>query len=196
MKNVEKIAETVDSKRIIVREMQREIDVNQLSDFDASFSTEHIYTAFVSEISVEIKQEKLAVPLSKSYSFEFIKKDIAQADFAVVAEIEKSIVGFATVIYREWNNQAVLTGLFVLPEAKGKGIGRALVEAAIDYAKAKSARCLFVETQNINFPAIRFYRKMKFEFCGFDTALYNPADISSNEIAFYFCKNLFNNEKS
>lgn len=191
MKIVEKIA-TVDSKRVIIRQMQRESDVKQLTDFDASFSTEYIFTVFVNEISVEIKEESLPIPVYKNYSFDLIKQDIVQADFAVVAEIEKSIVGFATVIYREWNNQVVLTGLFVLPEAKGKGIGRALVEAAIDYAKAKSARCLIVETQNINYPAIQFYRKMKFEFCGFDTALYNPADISSNEIAFYFCKNLLN----
>lgn len=191
MKIVEKIA-TVDSKRVIIRQMQRESDVKQLTDFNASFSTEYIFTVFVNEISVEIKEESLPIPVYKNYSFDLIKQDIVQADFAVVAEIEKSIVGFATVIYREWNNQVVLTGLFVLPEAKGKGIGRALVEAAIDYAKAKSARCLIVETQNINYPAIQFYRKMKFEFCGFDTALYNPADISSNEIAFYFCKNLLN----
>jgi GNAT superfamily N-acetyltransferase len=189
---IDEVIAKIESKGVIIREIQRDVDVRQLTDFDASFLTERIYRVSVNEMSVEIKEEELNFPLSKNYSFDFIKEDIAEADFAVVAEIEGVIVGFATVIYKEWNNRAILTGLFVLPKIKRKGVGRTLVEAAIDYAKAKSARCLFVETQNINYPAIRFYRKMKFEFCGFDTALYNPADVYSGEIAFYFCKNLLN----
>lgn len=176
---------------MIIREMQPEVDLKRLSDFDASFSTEYIYRLLIKEMSVEIKEEKLAAPLHKTYSLDFIKQDIAEAEFAVVAEIKETIAGFATAKYEEWNNRAVLTGIFVATENKGKGIGRTLIEAAIDYAKTKSARCLFVETQNINYPAIQFYRKMSFEFCGFDTALYNSANIP-NEIALYFCKNLSN----
>ena len=122
------------------------------------------------------------------YPFDLIKKDIDEADYTVVAEIDEIIAGFATVKYKEWNNRAVLTGIFVLPESKGKGVGRALIKAAINFAKTKSARCLWAETQNINHPAIQFYRRNGFEFCGFDNALYNPADISTDETAFYFCK--------
>lgn len=177
---------------MIIREIRREIDSKRLSDFDASFSTDRIYRIAVNEMSVEIKEEKLAAPFQKTYPFDFIKNDIDEADYAVVAEIEETIAGFATVKYEAWNNRAVLTGIFVAPESKGKGVGRALVDVAIDFAKTKSARCLFVETQNVNYPAIQFYRKVGFEFCGFDSALYNPTEISSGEIAFYFCKILSN----
>ncbi len=173
---------------MIIREMQREIDGERLADFDASFSTEYIYRAAVDKMSVEIVEEKLDVPFQKIYPFDLIRKDIDEADYAVVAEIDEIIAGFATVKYEEWNNRACLTGIFVAADSKGKGVGRALVAAAINFATTKSARCLWAETQNVNRPAIQFYRKIGFEFCGFDGALYNPADVSSGETAFYFRK--------
>jgi ribosomal protein S18 acetylase RimI-like enzyme len=171
-----------------IREIQRKMDGEQLSDFDASFSNEYVYRVAVDKMSVEISEEKLAIPFCKTYSFDSIKKDIDEADYAIVAEIDAIIAGFATVKYEEWNNRAVLTGIFVASESRGKGVGRALIESAIKFARTESARCLFVETQNVNYPAIQFYRKLGFEFCGFDRALYNPADVSADETAFYFRK--------
>lgn len=175
---------------MIVREMQPEIDDERLDGFEASFTTGYVYRVEVDKMSVEIIEEKLAAPFYKTYTFDSIKNDIAEADFAVVVEIEKAIAGFATVKYEAWNNRAVLSGIFVALEFRGKNIGQSLVEAAINYAKAKRARCLFVETQNVNYPAIQFYLKMNFEFCGFDRALYKPFEVSPDETAFYFCKNL------
>lgn len=177
---------------MMIREMQRETDCKNLLEFDTSFSTEYVYQVSIKGMSVEITEEKLSHPLCKTYQFDFIKKEIAEAEFAVVAEIQEKIVGFATAKYEQWNNRTVLTGIFVKPTVKRNGIGRALIDAIADYAKTKSARCLFVETQNINYSAIQFYRKMNFEFCGFDTELYNFADVFPREIAFYFCKNLSN----
>ena len=175
---------------MIIREINREFNIDKLSNFDASFSTDCIYRVSVKEMSVKIAAEKLDVSFEKSYSFASIKNDIDEADFAVAAEIDKIIAGFAAVKYEAWNNRAVLTGIFVAPEYRGKNVGRALIDAATAYAKIKSARCLFAETQNVNYPAIRFYLKTGFEFCGFDAALYNPAEVSSFETAIYFRKNL------
>ena len=180
---------------MIIREMQEEFDGERLSNFDFSFSTEHIYRVSIDKMSVRITEEKLDSPFQKSYQLDFIKKDINEADYAVVAEDENVIVGFATVKYEDWNNRAVLTGIFVEPEFRGKSVGKALIELVENYAQTKSARCLFVETQNVNYPAIRFYRNIGFEFCGFDTSLYNSADVSADETAFYFCKK-FTNENS
>ena len=175
---------------MIVREMKRQIDVEKLADFDASFSTDRIYRVSVKEISLEIIEQKLAEPLHKSYSLDSIKNDIAEADYTVIAEDENVIAGLATVKYEAWNNRAVLTGIFVAAQFRGKRLGQTLIESIENYAQTKQARCLFVETQNVNYPAIRFYRKSGFEFCGFDTSLYNPADVLPGETAFYFCKQL------
>ena len=175
---------------MIIRKMQPESDVARLANFDTSFSSEYVYRAVISGMSVEIIKEKLDAPFQKTYLFDFIRNDIDEADFSIVAEIEGAIGGFATAKYEDWNKRISLTGIFVSPESKGKGIGRALINSVLEYAGTTKARCLWAETQNVNYPAIQFYTRIGFEFCGFDKSLYNPADVSPGETAFYFCLNI------
>lgn len=55
---------------------------------------------------------------------------------------------------------AVLWDLRVAPETRGRGGGAALFRAAEAWAAARGCRWLKVETQNVNVPACRFYRRM------------------------------------
>jgi len=176
--------------QMIIREIYWQTDGEHLSNFDASFSTEYIYHVVINGMSVEIIEAKLDIPFQKIYQLDCVKNDVEASDYSVVAEIEGLIAGFATVKYEAWNKRAVLTGIYVAPESKGKGVGRALIDSVVNYAQTTSARCLWLETQNINYPAIRFYIKMGFRFCGFDKSLYNPVEVSPDETAFYFYKNI------
>jgi GNAT superfamily N-acetyltransferase len=54
---------------------------------------------------------------------------------------------------------AVLWDIRVHPDARGKGIGSALFERAVTWARARGCRQLKVETQNINVPACSFYAR-------------------------------------
>jgi len=54
---------------------------------------------------------------------------------------------------------AVLWDLRVAPAWRGRGVGTALLRAAEAWAMARGARCLKVETQNINVAACRFYAR-------------------------------------
>ena len=54
---------------------------------------------------------------------------------------------------------AVVWDLRVAPEARGRGVGRALWNAAEAWARARGCRELRVETQNVNVPACRFYAR-------------------------------------
>jgi ribosomal protein S18 acetylase RimI-like enzyme len=55
-----------------------------------------------------------------------------------------------------------------------------------------SARCLWLETQNINYPAVQFYRRMGFRLCGLDETLYRPGmpGLLPAEVALYFSRDL------
>ena len=55
---------------------------------------------------------------------------------------------------------AVLWDIRVSPRERGGGIGSALFRAAGDWAAARGCRWLKIETQNVNVPACRFYRRM------------------------------------
>lgn len=55
---------------------------------------------------------------------------------------------------------AVLWDIRVRPEARSAGTGARLFSAAEAWARDRGCRTLKVETQNINVPACRFYRRM------------------------------------
>ena len=54
---------------------------------------------------------------------------------------------------------AVLWDIRVAPEARGQGVGAALLRAAEGWTAERGCRWLKVETQNVNVPACRFYAR-------------------------------------
>jgi GNAT superfamily N-acetyltransferase len=67
---------------------------------------------------------------------------------------------------------AMLWDLRVAPEHRGSGAGSALFLAAEVWAAERGAGWLKIETQNVNAPACRFYRKMGCTLGGFDRFAY------------------------
>ena len=51
-----------------------------------------------------------------------------------------------------------------------------------DYARREDYRIITLETQNTNTPAIDFYFKMGFAFCGSNIYFYSNDDIGENEV--------------
>jgi ribosomal protein S18 acetylase RimI-like enzyme len=73
------------------------------------------------------------------------------------------------------------------------GAGRALLRALDERARSEqSLRCLWVETQNVSYPAIQFYRRLGFRLCGLDVTLYRPDDplLLPGEVALFFACDL------
>lgn len=171
-----------------IRTIEMPADREQLALFDASFSTNSIYQVSTDGLSVDIFEQKLNVPLRKTYHLD--DAEIDNADFSVAFECDEVIVGFATAKYEDWNRRVNITGIYVRPEHRGQGTGKALLDAVHGYARTTPARCLWLETQNVNYPAIRFYTKHGFTFCGFDTSLYDPEQMETREVAFYFCRDI------
>ena len=89
-------------------------------------------------------------------------------------------------VLKHWNAYAYIEDLAVNDNYRGQGIGRALIECAIAWAKAKGFPGVMLETQNNNVPACRLYASCGFELRGFDTHLYKGIDPSSDEIALYW----------
>lgn len=82
-----------------------------------------------------------------------------------LCRIGTACVGGATValatpgldLLEDRHDLALLWDIRVEPAFRGRGIGRALFEAAEAWALARGCRELKIETQNINVPACRFY---------------------------------------
>ena len=93
-----------------------------------------------------------------------------------------NMVAFLEFDTQQWNNRLVMTQLLVKEECRGKGIGRMLMDFVKDYARRDDYRIITLETQNTNTPAIDFYFKMGFAFCGSNIYFYSNDDIGENEV--------------
>jgi len=85
-----------------------------------------------------------------------------------------------------WNKFAYIEEVTVNVEFRKRGVGQALMNRAITWAKAQGFPGLTLETQTNNVPACKFYEKCGFVLSGFDLNAYRNDPISRNEIALYW----------
>jgi ribosomal protein S18 acetylase RimI-like enzyme len=157
---------------------------------DTSFTTDRIFRLERTDNGVTLDEVAVEPLIYKSYSLAGTADVIAGHEWVQIAEHSQEIAGVASMTIDAWNRRAVLQHLYVTREARRVGIGNALVTAAIDTARARNARCLWVETQTVNYAAVRFYRNMSFGWCGFDTSLYDPSDVGVDELALFFSRDV------
>ena len=77
-----------------------------------------------------------------------------QKMFGFVAETEEVIIGFTHCLFRPstWTetDYCYLEDLYVDPNIRGKGIGRALMDRVIELAKEKKSKRVYWTTQEFN----------------------------------------------
>lgn len=89
--------------------------------------------------------------------------------WAFVAEEDGVIQGFALyyIRYSTWKGQRMyLEDIIVTEEARGKGIGKMLMDRLIEEAKEKKFSGMMWQVLDWNEPAINFYRKYNAHFDG------------------------------
>src|SRR5215207_9101477 len=89
-------------------------------------------------------------------------------------------------ISQPWNKYALLDSFAVDMKYRRQGVGRALIQQCIVWAKKRGFPGLALETQNINVPACKLYESCGFELRGFDTHLYKALEPSTEEIALFW----------
>jgi ribosomal protein S18 acetylase RimI-like enzyme len=168
--------------RVTVRSLKVPDDLVQIQSLDISFATDAICDVKRESRGFSIVERPVNPPLRKNYSVD--SRELESASAAMVAEIGDAIVGVASVKYEVWNRRAVVSHLYVDAAARGRGVGSRLLQELRSRARGLGARTLFVETQNVNLPAVRFYERCGFTLVGLDTSLYD-AEAASGESAIY-----------
>lgn len=176
---------------ISLRPIQWPQDAEKIASLDASYSSLYTYETRQNGLGFSLHQVERAEPFHKTYPMDDIADDARDADVAWIAEDSSGkVAGFATAAYQEWNRSVLITGIFVAPAHKQQGIGRSLLELIDQFARTTSARCLQLETQNTNVPAINFYLKAGFRLSGINVDLYDPHQVQAGEAALYFTRPL------
>jgi GNAT superfamily N-acetyltransferase len=100
-----------------------------------------------------------------------------------VAEEGDRWIGMATglVDADDWS-RPTLVGMFVEPAARGTGVGAALVDAVVDWARARGAAWLRLWVTTTNRPAIALYRRCGFRPTGQRKPLDRSPDVSELEM--------------
>jgi len=99
------------------------------------------------------------------------------------------VVGVIATQHVPWNRRVIIWHLYVSGRYRRQGIAKRLLETALCAAREAGARTAWLETSNLNVPAIRAYECLGFELCGLDTSLYD-ATPSEGEVALFFARRL------
>ena len=163
-------------------------EAEALRSLDTSFSTPSIFRVRCDGHAFTLGEEQVTPPIHKSFPLSVLSGALLPSDHTVLAENAGGVAGFASMRFETWNKRSILRHLDVAPEHRRKGVGRALVEAISSLSDSAGSRCLWVETQNINYPAIQFYLRLGFRLCGFDTSLYDLSSRPTQGIALFFAR--------
>jgi len=80
----------------------------------------------------------------------------------LVAEIDGQVVGYITSRIDQESKIGWIPNIAVLPEYQGRGIGKALMERALNYLREQGMEMAKIETLEQNEIAKRFYPKIGF----------------------------------
>lgn len=171
---------------IVIRKMDS-ATLEQVDQSDSTFIVDSRLSLFAEdgriryEIVPALPREKHYPPEQSEYSSYLNDPDKA----IFFAYIDEELAGQIRVL-KYWNAYAYIDDLAVAPGFRQRGVGRALLQRAKEWAVEKDCPGLMLETQDINVPACRLYQSFGFELGGFDRLLYRGLDPATHEIALYW----------
>ncbi|HEY0603056.1 MAG TPA: GNAT family N-acetyltransferase [Herpetosiphonaceae bacterium] len=175
---------------LTIRSLHWPADRALLLALDTAFETNQIYQIVQHAHSFALVPVAVTPALRKDYQFARDVERLPDFERVLVAEEDSAIIGVAAVKLESWNRRAVLEHFYIAPSHRGRGVGQRLMESVLQAIPADNVRCLWLETQNINYGAIQFYQRMGFHWCGLDTSLYDPKTTDPAEIALFFVRYL------
>ena len=98
-----------------------------------------------------------------------------------IIEGERLIAVVETAV-EEWSNRLRVTELWIDDDHRRQGIGKALMDIAVDRAREEKRRAIMLETQSRNENAIAFYLAYGFTLIGFNACEYQNNDLDRKEV--------------
>ncbi|PKF74164.1 GNAT family N-acetyltransferase [Chryseobacterium sp. PMSZPI] len=151
------------------------------------YTTDRIYSVSSIEYagSFEFTLREKSLPYTKIWETD--ADDIEELNTIIETEhsfgafINNELIGWIICEHRTWNNSFYIENILIDEKYRRLGIGIQLIKSSIKEARNLNCRVIELETQNTNYPAIQFYRRMGFNITGVNTRLYD----NSEEIALF-----------
>jgi ribosomal protein S18 acetylase RimI-like enzyme len=107
-----------------------------------------------------------------------------------VVEAQGRPVAMIELGVEAWREVGVVWNLLIHRPHRGRGMGAALMRAAVSWARERDLRALTLETQTNNWTALNFYQRMGFKPCGLDDHFYTNRDLAAGEVALFWYREL------
>jgi RimJ/RimL family protein N-acetyltransferase len=148
-------------KRTLRTKSGRPVTIRKAEDTDAAQLIDLINTVGAEKIYIVIERFAHTVEWEKNY----IKNLNPLNLLYMVAELDRGIVGLLSLereTYKKTRHLASL-GMVILKEYRREGIGFALVESSLEWAKKKGIEKIVLSCFSTNFAAIELYKRSGFK---------------------------------
>lgn len=160
----------------------------EMSDFEACLAIDH-HSQTSRLWQMEFTQQEgfktarfqvVRLPRPQEINYPFSSEEQVKrwyvADYFGVAESEEEVCGYVTVTLDKLETVGWLSDVVVAPSWRRKGYGSYLVAMANQWAGQQGVQRLLTAVSTKNYPAIEFFQKNGFVFCGYNERLH-PGDI-------------------
>ena len=171
--------------QITIREIEKDT-IQHVNQYDSSFSVDSklVLSAENSKISYTVVE---LPPYVKQYQPDEVdySEYVFNPDKTIfLAYVDNEPAGQIRIM-KYWNRYTYTDDFGVDAKHRRQGVGRALIQRAMEWAKTKRFPGMMLETQDNNVAACRLYEKCGFVLGGFDQYAYRNL-ISNPEIALYW----------
>jgi GNAT superfamily N-acetyltransferase len=157
---------------------------------DTSFTTSRVHRILPTPTGFDLHEEAVTPPLQRVFDLTPDVDQFPTFDYVLIAEVDGRAAGVAALAYEAENRRAIIRHFYVDRAQRRQGAGMALMEAVIAKAREWPSRCMWLETQDVNYDAIRFYERAGFHWCGLDRSLDEHDGSASDETAVFFMLSL------
>ncbi len=159
-------------------------DIPRIIELDHSYHTDLVWQLDIATddryIGVNFHENRLPRSVKVEYprSARQLLKDWIHRDALLIALVEKQPIAYISISSDLAPSSAWITDLAVKPIFRNQGIGSALIMAGEEWAISKGLRRMIADMQTKNIPGIRLFRKLGYEFCGYNDHFYSNQDIA------------------
>jgi GNAT superfamily N-acetyltransferase len=133
-----------------------------------------------SRVSVTFHAVRLPRRMRAEYprDLEQLVEDWQQGEGVLVADVDGEVHGYIDLVARPWQRMGWVAHMAVDRVHRRRGVGRALMRHARIWAREHGLLTIMAEATTKNYPALCFYQKLGFQFCGFNDHYYTNQDIA------------------
>jgi ribosomal protein S18 acetylase RimI-like enzyme len=158
-------------------------DLARLSALDHSIQTEYVWQLDLHREPGQVDAAFREVRLPRPIRIEHPRPAAELADIWHTSPMFSAMLKNEAIGYIRFTDKIIphavwITDVVIAREIRMNGIARKLIAAVQSWGAQKGLRRTIIETQSKNYPAIRMFHKLGFEFCGYNDIYYPNRDVA------------------